>query len=188
MLLAGIYSSLRWLCGGSRWRGLWYFPPQEHTTNSRSIETETKFPPKSLENAPNSPTQPTVGPAPINAETTTLKWPPTHKNQRDLTYGPYNRYAPTCCFNKSVLTIDHGQNVVNQKTLARHEEVANNNVSYHKFYCLRRGPRTNIATMVVWVNAELFQNVLCGLIYRFRPRSCPPSPSLRQRKQNKTNL
>ena len=125
---------------------------------------------------------------PINVDTTTLKRSPTHKNQRDLTYGPYHRYVPTCSFNNSVLTIDHGQNVVNQKTLARHEEVANNNVSYHKFYCLRRGPRTNIATMVVWMNAELFQNVLCVLIYRFRPRCCPPSPSLRQRKQNKTNL
>ena len=124
----------------------------------------------------------------FNVDTTTLKRSPTHKNQRDLTCGPYHRYVPTCSFNNSVLTIDHGQNVVNQKTLARHEEVANNNVSYHKFYCLRRGPRTNIATMVVWVNAELFQNVLCGLIYRFRPRCCPPSPSLRQRKQNKTNL
>ena len=125
---------------------------------------------------------------PSNVDTTTLKRSPTHKNQRDLTCGPYHRYVPTCSFNNSVLTIDHGQNVVNQKTLARHEEVANNNVSYHKFYCLRRGPRTNIATMVVWVNAELFQNVLCGLIYRFRPRCCPPSPSLRQRKQSKTNL
>ena len=124
----------------------------------------------------------------LNVDTTTLKRSPTHKNQRDLTCGPYHRYVPTCSFNNSVLTIDHGQNVVNQKTLARHEEVANNNVSYHKFCCLRRGPRTNIATMVVWVNAELFQNVLCGLIYRFRPRCCPPSPSLRQRKQSKTNL
>ena len=143
------------------------YTPGIDTTNSRSIETETKFPPKSLENAPNSPTRPTVGPAPINAETTTLKWPPTHKNQQDLTYGPYNRYAPTCCFNKSVLTIDHGQNVVNQESLAKPEEVANNNVSNHEFHCLRLGVWTNISTVVLWVGAELFNTFFAALFIVF---------------------
>jgi len=62
----------------------------------------------------------------------------THKNQRDLAYGPYHRYLPTCSSNNSVLTIDHGQNVVKQESLSRQEEVANNNASNHGFYCLRR--------------------------------------------------
>ena len=75
---------------------------------------------------------------PSNVDTTTLKRSPTHKNQRDLTCGPYHRYVPTCSFNNSVLTIDHGQNVVKQESLSRHEEVANNNASNHGFYCLRQ--------------------------------------------------
>ena len=66
------------------------------------------------------------------------KWSPTHKNQRDHACGPYHRYLPTCSSNNSVLTIDHGQNVVKQESLSRHEEVANNNASNHGFYCLRQ--------------------------------------------------
>ena len=73
----------------------------------------------------------------------------------------------TCCFNKSVLTIDHGQNVVNQESLAKPEEVANNNVSNHEFHCLRLGVWTNISTVVLWVGAELFNTFFAALFIVF---------------------
>ena len=96
-----------------------------------------------------------------------FKRSPTHNNWWSSTCGPYHRFAPTCSFHNSVLTIDHGQNVVNQESLAKPEEVANNNVSNHEFHCLRLGVWTNISTVVLWVGAELFNTFFAALFIVF---------------------
>ena len=96
-----------------------------------------------------------------------FKRSPTHNNWWSSTCGPYHRFALTCSFHNSVLTIDHGQNVVNQETLSRLEEVTNNNVNNHDFYCLRLRPWTNIATMIVWVDDELFNTFSAALLIDF---------------------